>query len=307
MAHPAPAVGAAGNPNKRRAPSFNWGPYLLLLPSLILLAVFTLWPMVASGYLALFTANMAHKVPVYNGIANFKDLFTSDLFIKAFKNTLLFAVVTIPASVVLAMWLATQLNRKLRSVAIVRAAFFYPTMLPLVSAAAVWSFFYNPSYGPVNLAIKLFGGATHNWLGDPKTALPAIMLVSIWKDAGYFMIFFLAGLQSLPSDLFEAAELDGASRWQQFWRITFPLLSPTTLFVATLSLINAFKTMDQIFVMTGGGPENATQTLLYFIYQQTFEFMDRGTGAAASAVLIVILLAVAVFNQFYVDKKVHYD
>jgi sn-glycerol 3-phosphate transport system permease protein len=121
------------------------------------------------------------------------------------------------------------------------------------------------------------------------------------------MIFFLAGLQSLPSDVFEAAELDGASRWQQFWRITFPLLSPTTLFVATLSFINAFKTMDQIFVMTGGGPENATQTLLYFIYQQTFEFWDKGMGAAASAVLIVILLAAALFNQFYVDKKVHYE
>jgi sn-glycerol 3-phosphate transport system permease protein len=307
MARPAPAVDAAGNPNKRRAPRFNWGPYLLLLPSLILLAVFTLWPMVASGYLALFKANMAHKVPVYNGIENFRDLFTSDLFLKAFKNTLLIAVGTIPITVILAMWLATQVNRKLRTVPILRAAFFYPTMLPLVSAAAVWSFFYNPNYGPVNLAIKLFGGATHNWLGDPKTALAAVMAVSIWKDAGYFMIFFLAGLQSLPSDVFEAADLDGASRWQQFWRITFPLLSPTTLFVATLSFINAFKTMDQIFVMTGGGPENATQTLLYFIYQQTFEFMDKGTGAAASAVLIVILLAVALFNQLYVDKKVHYE
>lgn len=305
MAHPAPEVGAAGNPNKRRAP--NWGPYLLLLPSLILLAVFTLWPMVASGYLALFKANLAHKVPVYNGLENFRDLFASDLFKKALRNTVVFAAVTIPVSVMLAMWLATQVNRKLRTVSLLRAAFFYPTMLPLVSAAAVWNFFYNPNYGPVNLLIKLFGGATHNWLGDPKTALPAVMLVSVWKDAGYFMIFFLAGLQSLPSDVFEAAELDGASRWQQFWRITFPLLSPTTLFVATLSFINAFKTMDQIFVMTGGGPENATQTLLYFIYQQTFEFWDKGMGAAASAVLIVILLAAALFNQFYVDKKVHYE
>jgi sn-glycerol 3-phosphate transport system permease protein len=121
------------------------------------------------------------------------------------------------------------------------------------------------------------------------------------------MIFFLAGLQSLPSDVFEAAELDGAPAWTQFWRITFPLLSPTTLFVATISFINAFKAMDQIFVMTVGGPENATNVLLYYIYEQTFSFLNKGVGAAASVVLILILLAWALFNQFYLDKKVHYD
>ncbi|HWI61531.1 MAG TPA: sugar ABC transporter permease [Symbiobacteriaceae bacterium] len=277
------------------------------MPSIVLLAVFTLYPMVASGYFALFKANLAHKVPEYTGLSNFADLFASEIFRKVMRNTLIVAVGTIPISVVMAMYLATQLNRKLKSVAFLRAAFFYPTMLPLVSAASVWSFMYNPNYGPVNLLIKFFGGTAHNWLGDPKTALASVMVVSIWKDAGYFMIFFLAGLQSLPGDVFEAAELDGASRWQQFWRITFPLLTPTTLFVATISFINAFKTMDQIFVMTGGGPENATNTLLYFIYEQTFTFWDKGMGATASVVLILVLLAAALFNHFYVDKKVHYD
>ena len=307
MANPAVKVGPASKASKKRAPRFNWGPYLLLAPSMILLAAFTIYPMFESGYLALFKANLAHKVPVYTGLSNFQDLFASELFRRSLGNTLVFAVVTIPVSILLAMWLALQLNRKVRSVSFLRAAFFYPTMLPLVSAASVWSFFYNPHYGPVNLLFKLFGGTGHNWLGDPNTALPAVMLVSVWKDAGYFMIFFLAGLQTLPSDVFEAAELDGASRWQQFWRITFPLLSPTTLFVATISFINAFKAMDQIFVMTAGGPENATSTLLFYIWQQTFEFWDKGMGAAASAVLIAILLAVALFNQFYVEKKVHYE
>lgn len=307
MAQPAVKVGPAGKPVKRRAPSVNWGPYLLLLPSMILLAAFTLYPMLSSGYLALFHANLAHKEPVFAGLENFKTLFASDLFLKSLRNTVVFAIFTIPASVLLAIWLALQLNRRLKSVSFLRAAFFYPTMLPLVSAASVWNFFYNPNYGPVNLLVKLFGGTAHNWLGDPQTALPAVMFVSIWKDAGYFMIFFLAGLQSLPSDVFEAAELDGADRWQQFWKITFPLLSPTTLFVATISFINAFKAMDQIFVMTGGGPENTTSTLLFYIWQQTFQFWDKGMGAAASVVLILILLAVALFNQFYVDKKVHYE
>jgi sn-glycerol 3-phosphate transport system permease protein len=274
---------------------------------MVLLAVFTLYPMVASGYLALFQANLAHKVPEYAGLYNFRELVANENFIKVLKNTVILAVGTIPITVVLALWLATQLNRKLRSVAVLRAAFFYPTMLPLVSAASLWVFMFNPNYGPVNLLVKFFGGHAINWLGTPQYALPAVMLVSVWKDAGYFMIFFLAGLQSLPSDVYEAADLDGASRWQQFWRITFPLVAPTTLFVATISFINAFKTMDQIFVMTQGGPNNATSTLLYFIWEQTFMFMDKGVGAAASAVLILVLLAAALFNHFYVDKKVHYD
>lgn len=307
MAYPAAKVGPPGTPAKRRAPSINWGPYLLLLPSVVLLAVFTLYPMVASGYLALFKADLAHRVPEFAGLYNFRELFASDIFRRVMKNTLVFAAGTIPITVVVAMYLATQLNRKLKTVSVLRASFFYPTMLPLVSAASVWVFMFNPNYGPVNLLLKFFGGTAQNWLGNPHLALPAVMTVSIWKDAGYYMIFFLAGLQSLPSDLYEAADLDGATAWQQFWRITFPLLAPTTLFVATISFINAFKAMDQIFVMTGGGPENATSLLLYYIYEQTFSFWNKGMGAAASFVLILILLAVALFNQLYVDKKVHYE
>jgi len=269
--------------------------------------VFTLYPMAASGVMALFKADMAHPDPVFYGLQNFRDIFTSEIFRIVMRNTLVFAVGTIPFSVGLALFLAMQLNQKLRSVAFLRAAFFYPTMLPLVSAASIWIFMFNPHYGPVNSIVRFFGGTSWNWLGTPGLALPAIMIVSIWKDAGYFMIFYLAGLQNLPSDVFEAAELDGASRWQQFRRITFPLLMPTTLFVSTISFINAFKTVDQIFIMTSGGPQNATNLLLYHVFELTFSFFDKGKGAAASVVLIVILLAAALFNQLYVDKRVHYD
>lgn len=312
MAQPAVRVEPPSTPaqrasEKKRAPSLNWGPYLLLLPSLVLLALFTLYPMLASGYMALFKADMAHPVPEFTGLGNFAELFGSEVFRQVLRNTLLFAVGTIPITVGLALFLAVQLNRKIRSVSILRAAFFYPTMLPLVSAASIWNFMYNPLYGPVNKLLELFGGNPQNWLGTPKLALLAIMIVSVWKDAGYFMIFYLAGLQNLPSDVFEAAELDGASRWQQFWRITFPLLMPTTLFVATISFINALKTVDQVIIMTGGGPNNASSLLLYYIFEQTFAFFDKGMGAAASVVLILILLAAALFNQFYVDKRVHYE
>ncbi|MGE5674265.1 MAG: carbohydrate ABC transporter permease [Mycobacterium leprae] len=296
-----------GPRGKRRAPRLTWGPYLLLLPSLVLLVTFTLYPMVSSLWMSLFKADMAHPVPEWTGLGNFTTLYTLPDFRRALLNTFLFALGTIPFSVGLALLFAVQLNRPLRSVGLLRAAFFYPTMLPLVSAASIWNFMYNPMYGPINLALRFFHVPPQNWLGSPNWALPAVMLVSIWKDAGYFMIFYLAGLQSLPSDVFEAADLDGASRWQQFWAITWPLLTPTTLFVATIAFINAFKTVDQIFIMTGGGPSNATLTLLFYIFQETFSFWDKGMGATASVVLILILLFGALFNHLYVDRRVHYE
>lgn len=292
---------------KAGAPRIPWGAYLLLLPGFVLLALFTLYPMVNSGWLALHRLNLVTPDPVFIGLENFKTLAASPVFRKAIGNSVLFAAMTIPATVALAIYLAVQLNRRLKGVAFLRAAFFYPTMLPLVSAAAIWSFMYNPHYGLVNKLVELLGGDPQNWLGTPALALPAIAFVSVWKDAGYFMIFYLAGLQNLPTDVYEAADLDGASTWRQFRSITWPLLSPTTLFVGTISFINAFKTMDQIFVMTGGGPENATNLLLFHIYELTFTFYERGLGAAASAILILILLGLAMFNHFYVDRRVHYE
>lgn len=294
-------------PKRRGAPRFSWGPYLLLLPSVVLLAAFTLWPMLSSLWSGLFYADLAHPEPEFAGLANFVTLMQDDHFRQAMTNTVLFALGTIPVTVALAIFLATQLNRKLRSVSLLRAAFFYPTMLPLVSAATIWNFMYNPLYGPINLVVKAFGGEAQNFLGSSKLALAALMFVSVWKDAGYFMLFYLAGMQNLPSDVYEAAEIEGAGRWHQFRRITFPLLMPTTLFVATISFINAFKTVDQIWVMTGGGPDNATSLLLFYIYEQTFSFWNKGIGAAASVILILILLALALFNQLVVDKRVHYE
>lgn len=289
------------------APRIPWGAYLLLLPGLVMLTAFTLYPMLSSGWLALHRANLMTPDPVFIGLDNFRVLAASPVFQRVMLNTVLYAAMTIPASVVLAIYLAVQLNRRLKSVALIRAAYFYPTMLPLVSAAAIWSFMYNPHYGLVNELVKLFGGDPQNWLGTPSLALPAVAFVSIWKDAGYFMIFYLAGLQNLPGDIYEAAELDGASPWRQFTAITWPLLAPTTLFVGTISFINAFKTVDQIFVMTGGSPQSMSNLLLFHIYELTFSFYERGLGSAASVVLILILLAVALFNHFYVDRRVHYE
>lgn len=280
----------------------------MLAPAAILLLAFTVYPMIASGYMSLFEIDLAtQQKMVWTGLGNFKALFAAPVFRQVLKNTLVYAVGTIPVSISLAMFLAIQLNKRFRSSALFRTVFFYPTVIPMMSAATIWLFMYTPQYGVINRFLGTFGLPDINFLGSSGTALPAIMLMSVWKDAGYFMIFFLAGLQNLPSELYEAAELDGATSWVQFTRITFPLLMPTTLFVSTVSAINAFKTVDQLFLMTMGGPNNATNLLLYHLFEQAFSFFDRGVASALTVILVVILLILAVVQNQYVDKRVHYQ
>jgi sn-glycerol 3-phosphate transport system permease protein len=289
-------------------PPLRWGPYLMLAPAAVLLVAFTLYPILSSAYTSLFELNLStQQKMVWTGLGNFKALFASPIFRQVLKNTFIFAVGTIPLSISLAMYLAIQLNKRFRSSALFRTIFFYPTVIPMMSAATIWLFMYTPQYGVINRILGTLGMPDINFLGSTETALPAIMLMSIWKDAGYFMIFFLAGLQNLPGELYEAAELDGASTWTQFTRLTFPLLMPTTLFVGTVSAINAFKTVDQLFLMTAGGPNNATNLMLYHLFEQAFSFFDRGLASAITVILVAILLVLAVFQNQFVDKKVHYQ
>lgn len=301
----APRVPAAG---KGTAPAFRWAPYLMLAPAAVLLLAFTVYPILAAGYMSLFERNLStQQQMVWAGLGNFAALFASPVFQQVMKNTLLFAGGTIPISVSLAMYLAVQLNKRFRGSALFRTVFFYPTVIPMMSAATIWLFMYTPQYGVINRILGTFGLPDINFLGNSGTALPAIMAMSIWKDAGYFMIFYLAGLQNLPSELYEAAEIDGASPWVQFTRLTFPLLMPTTMFVSTVSAINAFKTVDQLFLMTGGGPNNATNLLLFHLYEQAFAFFDKGMAAAITVILVLGLLVLAVIQNQYVDRKVHYQ
>lgn len=285
-----------------------WRPYLMLSPALILLLAFTIYPMIAAGYMSLFRINMATKQQmVWAGFANFQDLFASPAFHQVMKNTLVFAVGTVPFSLALAMFLAIQLNKRFRASGLFRTLFFYPTVIPMMSVATIWLFMYTPQYGIINRFLGFFGVPDINFLGDVSWALPAIMFMTVWKDAGYFMLFYLAGLQNLPTELYEAADLDGANAWVQFRRLTFPLLMPTTLFVTTVSIINSFKTVDQLFLMTGGGPNNATNLLLFYLYEQAFSFFDRGMASAITVVLVVILLIMAIIQNQWIDKKIHYN
>ena len=190
--------------------------------------------------------------------------------------------------------------------ALVRMAYFTPTVLPMIAVANIWLFFYTPHYGLLERVTSLFGAPSHNWLGDPATALACVTAVAIWKEAGFFMIFYLAALQTLDPNLREAAAIEGTSRWQFFRRVQWPLLMPTTLFVLVNAFINAFRMVDHLFVLTRGGPDNASTLLLYYLYETGFSFWDTGLASAVTVVLVLVLATVALLQFFILDRRIHY-
>ena len=223
------------------------------------------------------------------GLDNYRQLIDDPIFWKAFVNNLWFALGTIPASIALALLMAVWVNGHIKGRGFLRLAYFTPTVLPMIAVANIWLFFYTPEYGLLEKALAVFGAGTHNWLGSKSTALACLMVVTVWKEAGFFMIFYLAALQSMSPHLAEAAAIEGASRWHFFRRVTFPLLMPTTLFVLVNAVINAFRLVDHVVVMTRGGPDNATALLLYYVYAIGFRFWDSAYAAALTMVLLALL------------------
>ncbi len=202
--------------------------------------------------------------------------------------------------------MAVWVNGKLPLRGLVRMSYFTPTILPMIAVANIWLFFYTPEIGLLDQVAAIFGLPSHNWLGDPDTVLGCIIVLAIWKDAGFFMIFYLAALQSVPPDLEEAAKLEGASRWYFFRRVTFPLLMPTTLFVMINAVINSFKLVDQLFILTKGGPDNASSLLLYYIYEVAFSFFDQSYASTLTVVLLAVLAIIAIGQFVILDKRIHY-
>lgn len=258
-------------------------------------------------YDSLFIQNQAVQVAKFGGLQNYSALFSDPSFRDVISNTLVYVIVTVPVSAALALALALLLNRKFRALGLFRLSFFYPSVLPMVSAATIWLFMYTPGYGLVNVFLGLFHIPDQNWLGTPSLALPALMILGVWKLTGYYMIFFLAGIQSLPHDIFESAKLDGASTLQATRFITLPLLMGTTLFVTTIAVVNAFETVDQIFIMTKGGPINATNMLLFNLWNTLFSYLDVGKASAMSVILIVVLLVFTALNFIYTERNATYE
>jgi sn-glycerol 3-phosphate transport system permease protein len=198
-------------------------------------------------------------------------------------------------------------NGKLAGRGFLRLSYFTPTVLPMIAVANIWLFFYTPGYGLLDQVRGLFGYPGHNWLGDPDTVMGALIVMVIWKEAGFFMIFYLAALQQIPPELREAAAVEGAGRFYIFRRITLPLLMPTTLFVFINALINSFKLVDHLVVMTKGGPSNASSLLLYYIYENAFTFLDQNYAATLTVVLILILCVIAIGNFVLFERRIHYQ
>jgi sn-glycerol 3-phosphate transport system permease protein len=280
--------------------------WLLALPAVVLLATFTHVPAVSTVIDSFFSTPHGRRPAAFIGLDQYRTMLADPIFWTALRNNLLYALITVPVAIALALSMALWVKGNIRGRAALRLAFFTPTILPMVAAANIWLFFYTPDYGLLNQIIRVFGVGSVNWLGSPATALPALMALTIWKEAGFFMVFFLAALQQVPPVLYEAARMENAGRWLVFRRITWPLVMPTTLFVAVNALINAFRVVDQVVAMTGGGPNNATTLLLFYIFQVAFSFWDTGYAAALSTVLIVVLAAIALLQFFLLDRKIHY-
>ncbi|MBM3598589.1 MAG: sugar ABC transporter permease [Alphaproteobacteria bacterium] len=280
--------------------------WLLLLPAAALLALFTHYPALGTIYHSFYSTPRANRPSVYVGLDNYQSMVEDPVFWQAVTNNLIFCIGTIPASIALALLMAVWVNGKIRGRGLLRTAFFTPTILPMIAVANIWMFFYTPDYGLIDQIRGLFGLPGFNWLGTRNTALWCLIVVTVWKEAGFFMIFYLAALQQIPPDLSEAAAIEGSSRWYFFRRVTFPLLMPTTLFVLVNAVINSFRMVDHVVVMTRGGPDNATSLLLFHIYEVGFKFWDVGYAAALTVVLLAVLALVALGQFFALDRRIHY-
>jgi sn-glycerol 3-phosphate transport system permease protein len=280
--------------------------WLLLAPAAILLVGFTHYPAVATLEHSLFSTGTLARPSRFVGLANYAALGDDPIFWQVLGNNFWFALGTIPTSIALALLMAIWVNGKLPGRALVRMSYFTPTVLPMIAVANLWLYFYTPQIGLLDKVTALFGAGSHNWLGDPHTVMGCLIAMTIWKEAGFFMIFYLAALQSLPPELKEAARIEGASRWYFFRRVTFPLLMPTTLFVLVNATINSFKLVDHLFILTKGGPDNASNLLLYYIYQVAFSFFDTSYASTLTVVLLALLAGFAIVQFQLVERRVHY-
>ena len=281
--------------------------WLLLLPAAALLALFTHYPVVATLWDSFHSTPKGARPARWVGLDNYRQLVDDPIFWQALVNNLWFALGTIPASIAIALLMAVWVNGHIAGRGFLRLAYFTPTVLPMIAVANIWLFFYTPEYGLLEKALALFGAGRTTGSAARARRSPCLMVVTVWKEAGFFMIFYLAALQSMSPHLAEAAAIEGASRWYFFRRVTFPLLMPTTLFVLVNAVINAFRLVDHVVVMTRGGPDNATALLLYYVYAIGFRFWDSAYAAALTMVLLAVLGRAALAQFWFLERRVHYQ
>lgn len=281
--------------------------YGFLLPNLLGFAVFTFFPVLAALLIS-FTDWDLLQPPVWVGLENYRTLFADPLFGQVLKNTALYVLGTVPLQMALALAVALALNQRIPGQLFFRTAYFMPVVASTVAVALVWRWIFNYDFGLLNSFLYMVGVQDPpNWLGSTRWALPSIIIMSIWQQVGYSMVLFLAGLQGVPQQLYEAAKIDGAGPWARFLFITLPMLSATTFFVLVIGVINSFQVFDQALIMTQGGPANATNTIVYHIYRNAFQFFKMGYASAMAWVLFAIIFAVTLMQFRYQRRWVNYD
>jgi multiple sugar transport system permease protein len=298
-----------------------------ILPTYIIIFTFIIIPIFFAFYLSFNKWNLLGSIK-FTGLSNYKKLFSSEEFWKAVVNTFYYSFITVPVGIIISLFLAVLLNSKIKGIQVYRTIYFMPVMTSVVASAFIWQWIFQSHNGILNYLIGLIGikplswlneprglftvifesinMRLPKWLGGPSVTLVAISIMTIWKNTGYYMIIFLAGLQNIPKTLYEAAEIDGASKVKAFFSITLPILSPTTYFVLIMSVIVSFQVFEQVAVTTQGGPLNSSLVLVYFIYQKAFKFLEVGYASSAAFILFAIVLVLTVFQVKLLGKRVHY-
>ncbi|WP_337882505.1 sugar ABC transporter permease [Chromobacterium haemolyticum] len=276
--------------------------YLFLAPALLLMLAFSFWPVGFGSFIAFTQYNLIDS-PRWVGLDNFRELFADDLFLASLKNSAIYLLV-VPVIQIVAMLLAVLVNNQLPAIKWFRAAYYLPVVTSVSVIGIIWNFMYTED-GVINAALHWLRVVNEpvGWLNDDRIALFAVMFITVWRGLGWYMVLYLAGLQAVPADIYEAAQLDGANAWQRFWRITVPLLAPTILLCSVMSVLAAVKAFEEVQIMTKGGPMQSTYTALFYAYEFGIKSLNFGRALAASLVMSVFCVALAWLNFRYLQPR----
>lgn len=278
--------------------------YLFVLPSAVLIATFLVFPVIYSFWLSLLNWDGMSPHLKFVGLGNYGQLLTSSIFWNSMLVTGYYTFVSVPLLMACALALAISLNQKIRGLSIYRTLYFAPVVTSGIAVSIVWLWVYDPTWGIANWALSLVGIPPLQWLSSPSEAMPALILMSVWKGVGFAMVIYLAGLQGIPDTYYEAAGIDGAGPWSMFRHITWPLLAPTTFFILVTSIISASQVFDQVYVMTNGGPLRSTEVLVFLLYQYAFKFFEMGYASALAWIIFLVVLVFTILQWKFLPQDV---
>lgn len=286
---------------------FELDAYLYIAPAFLIILAFHIIPIFLAFFVSLHKWDLMSEAH-FVGLSNYRQIMTKGEFYEVLKNTIYYVIGSVPGGILLALLIALLLNSRIKGLSFYRTIYFIPVITSMNAIAIVWKWIYHGQYGLLNYILGLIGIPPQDWLQDPRWAMPAIIIMSIWKSLGYNVVIFLAGLQNIPKHLYEAARIDGANKWQQFRHITWPLLSPVTYFILVMSTISSFQVFSQVYMLTpNGGPLGKTNVIVFYIYEFGFKRYKFGYASALAFILFIIIFTMTILQKLFVEKRVHYS